>query len=279
MKFVQTKDTRTGEDIQLAYCDLGSGSPVVFIHGWPSSKEMWEYQLNVLPGQGLRCIAYDRRGFGHSSKPYTGYDYDSLADDLKAMLEALDLHDVTLVGFSMGGGEVARYFSRHGGARVKKAVLVSSVTPYMLKTEDNPDGSPEELFQGMLEQMSNDRPAFLETFFKMFFGVGMLSHPVSTPFLMHNQVLAGMASGKATMDCAVAFSHTDFRPDMPKITVPTLIIHGDADKTVPIDAAGRAAAQLVPNNQFVIYEGEPHGLFYTQRDRLNADLLTFIKGA
>jgi non-heme chloroperoxidase len=276
MKFVHVKDAATGGEFKLHYADLGSGKPVVFLHGWPLSKEMWEYNIVPLVEQGLRCIAYDRRGFGRSEKPWNGYDYDTLADDLKAFLDALDLQDVTLVGFSMGGGEVARYFSRHGGARVTKAVLIASVTPYMLKTDDNPDGTPQEQFDTMLEQMKADRPGFLESFGKTFYGVGLISHPVSTPFLQHDLALAMRSSPRAMTECAKSFSSTDFRPDMPQINVPTLIIHGDADKTVPIEAAGDESAKLVPDNTYLVYEGAPHGLFYTERERLNSDLANFI---
>ncbi len=275
MKFIKTKGTY-GEEVELYYEDLGKGKPVVFIHGWPLSQEMWEYQVTELVTQGIRCITYDRRGFGRSGRPLDGYDYNTLADDLKTVLDQLDLQDVTLVGFSMGGGEVARYFARHGGARVARAVLISSVTPFMLKTDDNPEGVDASVFDGMMEQMKKDRMDFLTDFGKQFYGASLLSSPVSDPYLHHDRALAAKASPIATQKCAVSFSHTDFRADMGKITVPTLIIHGDADKTVPIDASGKRTAQMVPNNQYLVYNGEPHGLFYTQKDRLNSDLIAFI---
>lgn len=277
MPYIKTTDARSGQELQLYYEDLGHGQPVVFIHGWPSSSAMFEYQLANLPAYGLRCIAYDRRGFGRSDKPWDGYDYDTLADDLKALLETLDLKDVVLVGFSMGGGEVVRYFSRHGGARVKKAVLMSAVAPYMLRTDSNPDGMPQDVFDQMAQQIKDDRIAFLDEFGKTFFGVGLLNHPVSTPYLEHFRHLASVASQRATLACLQSFSHTDFRDEMGGINVPTLIIHGDADKTVPIDTAGRKAAQMVPDNQFLIYEGAPHGLFFTDKERINSDLLAFIQ--
>ena len=276
MGFIKTNDAQNGTEVKLYYEDWGHGQPVIFIHGWPSSHEMWEHQLAELPKHGLRCIAYDRRGFGKSDKPWGDYNYDVLADDLKAVLEELDLQDVILVGFSMGGGEVVRYFSRHGGARVKKAVLVSAVTPYMLKTDTNPNGVPQEVFDDMAKQMQEDRFAFLENFGKDFFGVTMLNHPVSGPYLDNFFRLACNASLPATLECAKAFSTTDFRDEMGSVSVPTLIIHGDADKTVPIDTAGKEAAKMIPNNQFLIYEGGPHGIFYTEKERLNQDLLDFI---
>lgn len=262
--------------IKIYYEDYGSGKTVVFIHGWPLSGSMWEYQLTQLPQQGLRCITYDRRGFGKSDRPSGGYDYDTLAGDLRALLNELDLHDVTLVGFSMGGGEIARYFTLYGGTRVSKVVLVSAVVPYMLKTTDNKNGVPQEVFNKMTEGMIKDRPAFMETFNKEFFGVSLLNHPVSEAFLTNSLVKVMDASAIATLQCAQSFSSTDFRQDVINIHVPTLIIHGDADKTVPIKATGEESAKLIPNAKFIVYEGAPHGLWYTNREKLNQDLVDFI---
>ncbi len=276
MKFIKSKDAASGEAVKLAYFDYGHGKPVVLIHGWPLCKEQWEYQLDALVGAGLRVIGYDRRGFGKSDMPWSGYDYDTMTADLKAVLDELDLHDVTLVGFSMGGGEVARYFARYGGERVSKAVLISSIVPFLAQTDDNPDGVPQDKLQQMGEQAKEDRIGFLDTFGKQFFGVNLVNHPVSTPLLEYYRMLASMASPKATMDCMKAFAYTDFRSDATMISVPTLIIHGDSDKTVPIETSGKHAAELIPNNQYVVYEGAPHGLFYTERERLNQDLISFI---
>jgi non-heme chloroperoxidase len=277
MNFIETNSRDTsGLLVKLAYTDHGSGKPVILIHGWPYSKETWEYQCSSLIESGFRVITYDRRGFGKSSKPWSGYDYDTLAGDLKAVIDQLKLEDVTLVGFSMGGGEVVRYFSKYGGAKVTKAVLISSVTPYMLKTQDNPDGTPAETFDEMEEQIKKDRIAFLDDFGKPFFGISLVSKPVSTPFLEYNRMLGAEASAHATLECLKSFSTTDFRKEMKSMNVPTLIIHGDADKTVPIDAAGKQAARLIPNNQFTIYEGAPHGLFYNEKEKLNAELVSFI---
>jgi non-heme chloroperoxidase len=278
MSFIKSKADAFGNAVQLFYEDLGTGKPVVFIHGWPLNHEMWEYQLAELPKHGLRCIAYDRRGFGKSDRPWADYDYDTLADDLKAVLEQLDLRDVTLVGFSMGGGEIARYIGKYGTQRVAKVVLMSAVTPFMLKTDDNTEGVPKENFDEMVEKITKDRPAFMSTFGKQFYGSTLLSHPVSQQFLDWNQSHCMMSSAKATVDCVRSFSETDFRNDLEKINVPTLIIHGDADKTVPIEVSGDKTAALLPHAKYTIYEGAPHGLFITEKDKLNADLLEFIGG-
>ena len=276
---VQIKTSQANEAVTLHYQDIGKGQPVVLIHGWPLTHDMWEYQINDLVDAGYRVIAYDRRGFGESSKPYNGYDYDTLTDDLKEILDQLDLRDVVLIGFSMGGGEVARYFSRHNGERVSRAVLIGSVTPYMLKTEDNPNGVPQEVFDEMLKDMKNDRIGFLDEFGKKFFGVTLINKPVSTPLLDYYRMLGSMASARATQECAKSFASTDFRDDMDAINVPTLIIHGDADKTVPIGATGDQASQMITDCKYIRYEGSPHGLFYTDKERLNKDLIAFIREA
>ncbi len=262
--------------VNIYYEDWGSGKPVILIHGWPVSHEMWEYQLNELPKNGLRVIAYDRRGFGKSDKPWNGYDYNTLAGDLDALIEELDLDDVTLVGFSMGGGEVARYLSLYGSERISKAILVSSVVPYLLKTDSNPDGVPQEMFNEFEEKLLADRPAFLETFGKQFFGVSLLTNPVSQGILDWMQMLALQGTLRATIECLKAFSQTDFREDAAKIDIPTLIIHGSEDATVPIEPTGKQAAITIAQSQYLVYEGEPHGLFITQKERLTKDLLEFI---
>jgi len=275
MKYITTKDAASGEDVQLSYKDYGQGRPVILIHGWPLSKDMWEYQIDDLVNAGLRVIKYDRRGFGKSDKPWDSYDYDTLAQDLKAIIDTLDLRDAVLVGFSMGGGEVVRYLKRYGSDRIGKIVLVSAVTPYMLKTADNPDGVDERVFTEILTELKKDRIGFLDTFGKQFFGVSLINHPVSAPLLNYYLSLAAVALPRATQQCAISFSHTDFRNDLQAVTVPSLIIHGDADKTVPIEASGNRTAALLPNAEYKVYEGAPHGLFYTHREKLNADLIAF----
>lgn len=275
MKYITTKDDLTGEEVEISYKDYGQGKPVVLIHGWPLSKEMWEYQLDDLINAGLRVIKYDRRGFGKSSKPWNSYDYDTLTDDLNAIMEKLDLRDAVLVGFSMGGGEAVRYLSRYGKERVSKLVLISAVTPYLGKASDNPEGVDESVFADMMKQMKEDRIEFLDAFGKLFFGVNLLNHPVSTPLLEYYRMLASVASPRATQECAKAFAQTDFRSDVESITLPTLIIHGDADKTVPIEASGNRTAKMISNAQYKIYDGAPHGLFYTHCQRLNQDLIEF----
>ena len=278
MSTIEVGQGAENQAVKLFYQDVGHGQPVVLIHGWPVSHAMWEHQMLELPAHGLRVIAYDRRGFGNSSKPWEGYDYDTFADDLKALLDQLDLQDVVLVGFSMGGGEVARYMARHGGARVKKVAFISAVTPFMRKTADNPDGVDDSVFQQMIDGLKKDRPDFLTTFGKHFFNVGMLRHPVTDATLEWTRGLALPASPKATIDCVRAFSGTDFREDLKSIGVPVLIVHGDADQTVPIKTSGALTAKALPGAQYKVYEGAPHGLYITHKDDLNRDLVSFIKG-
>lgn len=267
---------KTRDGNSLFTLDWGTGEPLVLVHGWPLSSAMWEYQMTVLPHLGIRCVAYDRRGFGRSSQPWEGYNYDTFSDDLADVLDALDLQDVTLAGFSMGGGEVARYMSRHGGKRIKRIALLGAVTPFLLQTPDNPDGAPRSVFDGMIEGLSNDRPGFLSEFVKGFYGVGMLTSPVSNSFVSAFVEEAMQASPKGTLDCVRAFSETDFRGDLPGIKVPTLILHGDADATVPIDLTAKQAAKLIPGAELKVYSGAPHGFTYTHRDAVNADLAAFM---
>lgn len=270
------KYIETAPNVKLYVKDYGQGKPVILIHGWPLSNEMWEYQIDFLVQNNFRVIAYDRRGFGKSSQPWDGYDYDSLTDDLNQIIEQLELEDATLVGFSMGGGEVVRYFSRHGGKGVTKAALISSIIPFLLKTEDNPDGHPKEKNDATANAIKEDRIEFINTFGKTFFGITIINRPLSTSLLEYYSSLCAVASPRATLKCAESFSTTDFRDELDSLNVPTLIIHGDADRIVPIELTSKKAAQLINDNTYIVYEGEPHGLFYTERDRLNADLLNFI---
>lgn len=269
----------TADGTDIYYNDwnpANAGATVVLIHGWPLDADMWSSQALALAAKGLRVVAYDRRGFGRSSQPWSGYDYDTLADDLAALIAHLDLGDVTLVGFSMGGGEVARYLGRHGGAKVARAVLVSAVTPFPLKTENNPTGVDQSVFDGMIDGLIADRAHFLGDFGPGFYGNTMLRKRVSAEVLAWTQQMAMLGSLRATIECVKAFAMTDFRPDMAAFTMPTLIIHGTADTTVPIDSSGRVAARMIAGSKLIEYDDEPHGLTATAADRLNADLLAFV---
>ena len=270
------KFIETAPNVKLYVKDYGYGKPVILIHGWPLSNEMWEYQVEDLVENGFRVITYDRRGFGKSSQPWNGYNYDTLTDDLKAIIDQLKLEDVTLVGFSMGGGEVVRYFSRYGGKNISKAVLISSVTPFLLRTENNPEGATSEKNEETASAIKADRIGFLTGFGKTFFGVSLLSNPLSSSLLDYFKMLCSFASPHATLECAKAFSTTDFRSEMEAVNVPTLIIHGDEDEIVPMEVSSEKTANMIPNNNFIVYEDAPHGLFYTERERLNKDLIEFL---
>lgn len=257
----------------------GDGRPVVLIHGWPLSGDSWDPVSHALAEAGFKAIAYDRRGFGRSSQPSGGYDYDTFADDLAAVMQHHGAtEDVALVGFSMGGGEIARYMSRHGGKDVSQTVLISSVVPFMLKDDSNPEGVPQETFDRMTQGMLDDRAKFFTGFFKDFFGVGMLSQAVSDEVLHLAWITAMQAGLRPTLAAAKAFASTDFRPDLAHFTVPTLVIHGTSDKTVPIAATGREVARQVESARLIEYDGEPHGLFATQTQRLTNDILAFLAG-
>lgn len=278
MKSIIFTDPSSKEEINIAYSDYGKGDPVVLIHGWPLSREMWEYQLGPLVEAGCRVIKYDRRGFGKSSKPWNGYDYDTLTADLNELMEQLDLKNVTLVGFSMGGGEAVRYISKYGEDRVARLALISAVTPFMTKTDGNKEGVDADVFDEMITGIKDDRIGFLDEFGKKFFGVGFLSKPISTPLLHYYRDLASKASARSTIEAAKAFAGTDFRDDLGKITVPTIIIHGDADKTVPIEVSAERTAKMIPHAEYAVLGGAPHGLFYTHKEDLNNILIDFVHG-
>jgi len=263
----------------LYYKDWGKGAPVVLLHGWPLTGDTFDDAALRLAENGCRAIIPDRRGFGRSDQPWDGYDYDTFADDVAAVLDDAGITGpVALVGFSMGGGEVARYLTKYGADRVSKAVLISSVVPYMLKTDDNPDGVPQATFDEMTAGMKKDREHFFMGFFKEFYGVGALSSPVSDEVLMNSWRQTMMAGLRPTLAAAQAFATTDFRPDLKSFTVPTLVIHGTADKTVPIDATGRVVAAKVPGAKLIEYDGSAHGLFATDKERLIEDLVQFLTG-
>ncbi|WP_208281067.1 alpha/beta fold hydrolase [Massilia oculi] len=269
----------TKEGVELYYKDWGSGQPIVFCHGWPLNADSWESQMIFFAGQGYRCIAHDRRGHGRSSQPWDGNDMDHYADDLAELLEHLDVRDAVLFGFSTGGGEVARYIGRHGTARIAKAGLISAVPPLMLKTEANPGGLPLEVFDGLRAAQLADRSQFyLDVPSGPFYGFNRPGAKVSQG-LIQSWWMQGMLGGhKNTYDSIKAFSETDFTDDLKKFTIPTLIIHGDDDQIVPIDAAGRASKRLVPHAQLIVYPGAPHGLTDTHKDQVNADMLAFVRG-
>ncbi|GFN32942.1 alpha/beta fold hydrolase [Paenibacillus xylaniclasticus] len=267
-----------GAPIQLHYEDYGTGKPIILIHGWPLSGRSWEYQVPALVEVGYRVITYDRRGFGQSSQPWEGYHYDTLAADLHELITQLDLRDLTLVGFSMGGGEVARYIANYGTERLSKAVLAAAVPPYLYKAEDNPDGGLDDAtIQGFLNGVKADRLAFLDSFSKGFYAAGGRTDLVSEPFRQYHCNIAAFASPKATLDCITAFSYTDFRADLDKFDLPTLVIHGDSDVIVPIEVSGQKAHERIAGSQLAVIQGGPHGLIVTHAAEFNEALLRFLE--
>ncbi|MES3007026.1 MAG: alpha/beta hydrolase [Pseudomonadota bacterium] len=272
MTYVTTKDKT-----KLYVKDWGTGQPVILLHGWPLSADSWDDQAMAIAEAGYRAVAYDRRGFGRSSQPWSGYDYDTLSDDLAAVIEHTGASNAIIVGFSMGGGEVARYMSRHGGKSVAKAALIASVVPFRLKTKDNPLGTEQEAFDKTAKALKEDRAKFFTEFFRKFFGADAPGNSVSDELLssMHNIAMQG--SLKATLECLKSFSTTDFRGDLAHFKVPTLILHGTEDKTVPIEASARLATKGISQSTLIEYKGAPHGLFATHKEKLTKDLLAFIR--
>ena len=263
-------------DINLHYEDHGSGIPVVLIHGWPLNAGSWEKQELALLDAGYRVVSYDRRGFGESSKPATGYDYDTFASDLDTVLKTLDLNYVNLVGFSMGTGEVTRYLSTYGSDRVEKAALLASIPPFLLNTPDNPLGIDKSVFDGIMDAIQTDRLAYLTQFFQDFYNMDVLGGKlISEQFNQYSWNVASRASPKGTYECVKAWL-TDFREDLKSIDVPTLIMHGDADRILPIEATGRRLPEAIKGSKYVEVEDGPHGMIWSHADKINSTLLDFI---
>ena len=271
-------DTARADTVRLHIEDSGGGGrPVVLIHGWPLSAQAWEPQVSVLQAAGYRVVAYDRRGFGRSDKPESGYSYDALADDLQRVMDQCDLHDVTLVGFSMGGGEVARYIARHGESRLRSVVFASAVPPYLMKTADNPDGplTPEKAKEKSTA-FERDRSAYFDQFTTAFFSAdGVLQ--VSESQRREAIVLCEQSAHHAALACMESFATTDFREDLKKLTLPTLVIHGAADAIVPIEGSGQRTHRAVPHSKLIVVNGAPHGLNVSHASAFNDALLSFLQ--
>lgn len=265
------------ENVDIFYEDYGEGQPVLLIHGWPLSRKSWEQQVWKIVESGYRCISYDRRGFGTSSSPWNGYDYSALASDLNALIDGLKLKDVVLVGFSMGGGEVVRYLTDYGSGKIAKAALISSIIPLVKKHNDNPDGVPESDLEDIIDALQDDRVGFLKEFSKGFYNYDDNKNKVSQAQLDYDFTIASFASTRATIQTALAWMHTDFREELKNVDVPTLIVHGDADNTVPIKTSAEQAAKGIKNNTYKIIKGAPHGLNVTHPNELNEHLINFLK--
>jgi len=270
------ENTKGSRPVSIFYEDNGSGKPVVLIHGWPLSHRSWDGQVAALVDAGYRVIAYDRRGFGRSGTEWNRYDYDTLASDLDVLITELDLTDVTLVGFSMGGGEVVRYLTLYGAGRIAKVALIASIIPLIAQKDDNPDGVPQSELDKIGEALKTDRVGFLKDFHKNFYNYALLKKDVSEARLETDFIIASQASENATQKAAEAWSATDFRSELKNITVPTLIVHGDADNIVPIKTSAEQAAKGIVNNEYHIIEGAPHGLNSTHASELNSLLLRFL---
>jgi peroxiredoxin len=261
---------------ELYYYEQGQGKPVVLIHGWPLSHRMWESQITALAEAGYRVIAYDRRGFGQSGRPSAGYDYDTFAADLNDLITQLDLRDAALAGFSMGGGEVARYIGRYGTERVSKAMLLGAVPPFLLKTGDNPQGLDKAVFDGILESIRKDRIAFLGDFFYSFYNLDK-NGKEGQELVVFSKWIAWEASPLATQQCVNAFGETDFRADLAKFDIPTLVAHGDADQIVPLAVSGQRSHELIQGSRLEVVTGAPHGFAATHAQQLNALMLDFLQ--
>lgn len=276
MPYLDKTTSKTDADVSIYYEDQGKGQTVLLIHGWPLSGAMWEYQTTALVEAGYRVVTYDRRGFGKSSRPYSGYDYVTMSQDLHDLMEKLQLDDIILVGFSMGGGELAQYVETYGTSKLSKLVFMSSVAPYLLQSSDNPNGAPDDVFKGMEEQIKTNRAGFLKGFGAGFVNYEENKNRVSQGQLDYNFQIAVSASPKGTLDCINAFGRTDLRDALKKIDIPTLFMHGDADQIVPIAPTSKAGHELVTNSQLEIIKDAPHGMYVTHKDEVNSILLNFI---
>ena len=272
-----TVEAENASPVHIYYEDFGRGRPVVLIHGWPLSGRSWESQVGPLIEAGYRVITYDRRGYGASSQVWDGYDYDTLAGDLNGLLEHLDLREVTIVGFSMGGGEVARYLGTYGSARIASAVLASAVPPYLYRSEDNPDGGLDDATIEQFEiGVKTDRPAFVKGFVDSFLTAGEKTDLVSDATHEYLRDLAAFASPKGTLDCIGSFARTDFREDLATFDVPTLVIHGDSDGVVPFEVSGKRSAEMIKDSTLVVIKGGPHGINTSHVEEFNSALINFL---
>jgi non-heme chloroperoxidase len=276
MPYVKVGEENSG-GIEIYYEDLGAGQPVVLIHGFPLNGHSWEKQTAMLLDQGYRVIAYDRRGFGDSSQPLKGYDYDTFAEDLDKLMTKLDLRDAVLIGFSMGTGEVTRYLSTFGSERVSRAILIGAVPPFLLKTNDNPEGVDQSVFDGIKEAIVADRPSYHTTFLENFYNVDKLGGTrITDEAVQMSWNVAVKASAIATLKCVDSWL-TDFRDDLPKINVPTLIIHGDADRILPLASTAERLPKLIKGSRLVIIEDGPHAICWTHADKVNPEILKFLR--
>lgn len=276
MSFIKTNAKENTDNVSLYYEDYGKGQPIVLIHGWPLSHRMWDNQIGALVNAGFRVIAYDRRGFGQSSKPFDGYDYNTMTSDLNDVITKLNLKNVILCGFSMGGGEVARYIGKYGSDNINKAILIGAVTPFLQETSDNKNAVDVSVFEGMKAGISDDHPGFFKEFGKNFVNYDKLNDRLSMAQVELNWIRAMQASLKATLDCVDAFGKTDFRDDLKSFDIPSLIIHGDDDAIVPFEVSGQKVHQMIEHAELSLIKNGPHGLSFTHPKELNKAILNFI---